>query len=83
MIQARFVLLLTLLMINGLAFTDDTAEPTKAEEITAAATEYRQALEFDGETFSGPAWDRLIARTRCCSASCSPRSRLRVTRNSR
>ena len=61
MIQARFVLLLTLLMINGLAFTDDTAEPTKAEEITAAATEYRQALEFDGETFSGPAWDRLIA----------------------
>ncbi len=29
--------------------------------VTTAATENRYALEFDGATFSGPAWERLVS----------------------
>jgi len=61
---ARCLLLVTLLMVTGLTFADETDKPTKADKITAAATEHRLALDFDGDTFSGPAWDRLLAEGR-------------------
>ena len=64
MTQTRFVLLLTTLMVTSLAFADETAEFTMADKITAAATEHRLVLGFDGETFSGPAWERLVAEGR-------------------
>jgi hypothetical protein len=35
--------------------------PTKADRISAAAAKHRLLLNFGGDTFSGPAWDRLIA----------------------
>jgi hypothetical protein len=31
------------------------------EKIAAAASEHRQKLNFDGKTFSGPAWDALVS----------------------
>lgn len=42
------------------AHAQDAAEPTLTEKITAAAKAHRERLEYDGRTFSGPAWDRLL-----------------------
>lgn len=64
MIQTRIIRLFVLLLVTSAVSPDATAEPGKAEKISAAATENRQALDFDGEEFSGPAWDRLVAEGR-------------------
>jgi hypothetical protein len=40
---------------------DETAEQTIEDKISAAAMEHRSRLDFDGKTFSGPAWDRVVA----------------------
>jgi len=64
MIQTRIVLLFAVLLVTTAAVADATEDLTKAEKISAAATENRQALNFDGKAFSGPAWDRLIAEGR-------------------
>jgi hypothetical protein len=53
--------LLAIVLICGTAFADEAAEQKAANKLTATALENRMALNFDGEAFSGPAWDALIA----------------------
>lgn len=42
---------------------DDTIDPIAAA-LTKGATDQRSRLNFDGESFSGPAWDTLLAEGR-------------------
>jgi hypothetical protein len=42
------------------AFAQDSAPPTREDNIVAAAQQARLRLEYDGGSFSGPAWDRLV-----------------------
>lgn len=37
------------------------AKPSLADRVTAAATANRLRLAYDGKTFSGPGWDKLVA----------------------
>jgi hypothetical protein len=60
MSQVRIAALSALLVFTS-AGADVAAEPGKEEKISSAATTSRQVLDFDGRTFSGPAWDRLVA----------------------
>ena len=53
--------LLVTLLLTSVISADETAQQTRADKISAAAIEHRLQLEFDGETFSGPAWKRLVA----------------------
>ena len=56
--------LLVVFFAGNSAFAEEAAAPTKEELITAAAQEAGLRLDYDGETFSGPAWDRLVAEGR-------------------
>lgn len=56
-----FRALLVLAVFAGYASADEAPKPTKEERLEAAATENRLVIEFDGETFSGPGYDRLVA----------------------
>jgi hypothetical protein len=57
------VIVLAFLVTGAQAQTDATQRPL-AERITEAAAANRQLLEFDGENFSGPAWETLVAAGR-------------------
>ena len=59
---AALTLLIAGLLTAHFAFAQDqrNEEPTLAEEIAGVAKEYRHRLQFDGQTFSGPGWDRLV-----------------------
>ena len=59
---AALTLLIATLLTAHFAFAQDqrNEEPTLAEEIAGVAKEYRHRLQFDGQTFSGPGWDRLV-----------------------
>jgi len=60
MMHKRLTFLITALLIAGVVLADEAAERTTEERISAAAIEYRLRLDFDGDVFSGPAWDRLV-----------------------
>lgn len=60
MINARIAAILTLLAITVVVNADDSTALTQEEKITAAAKEHRLQLDFDDDTFSGPAWNRLV-----------------------
>ena len=64
MIATRFVLLFVALLLTGPNFAEEGEKPAIEEKITAAATANRTRLDFDGKTFSGPAWDRIVAEGR-------------------
>ena len=61
MMQTRPSLLLVTLFLTSVLWADEPEEPTREDRITAAAIEQRLRLDFDGEAFSGPAWNRLVA----------------------
>ena len=61
MIHTRFALLFAALFFTSATFADEAAEPTIEDKITNAAIEHRSRLNFDGNTFSGPAWDHILA----------------------
>lgn len=56
-----FAMLGTALGVTGAQAQTDEAQRPLAERIAEAATSTRQMLEFDGENFSGPAWETLVA----------------------
>jgi hypothetical protein len=61
MMQIRFAFLsVALLLSHGLA-ADEAKKLTREEKISAVAEEHRLRLDFDGETFSGEGWERLVA----------------------
>ena len=60
MIHTRCTLFLAAFLIVNVVFAEEAAEPTIEEKISATAFEHRLRLDFDGEDFSGPAWDRLV-----------------------
>jgi hypothetical protein len=47
--------------MTTVVYAGEAAELTREEKITASAIKHRLQLDFDGNTFSGPAWDRLVA----------------------
>lgn len=61
MIRTRLAILIAALSLTNIIFAEEAAEQTIEEKLSAAAMEHRLRLEFDGETFSGPAWDRVVA----------------------
>jgi hypothetical protein len=61
MINARIVTFITTLIMMATVYAGEVTELTQEEKITAAAMQHRLQLDFDGNTFSGPAWDRLVA----------------------
>jgi len=61
MTHARVVLLIAALLTAGVAFADESNEKTIEHRLSAAAIEHRLRLDFDGEAFTGPAWERLVA----------------------
>jgi hypothetical protein len=61
MINARIAAIITMLVMTSVICAAEAAELTREEKITAAAIKHRLKLDFDGNTFSGPAWDRLVA----------------------
>lgn len=58
---ARYALLFAALSVTSVAFADETGEAAIEDRISAAAVDNRLRLDFDGDTFSGPAWNRLLA----------------------
>jgi hypothetical protein len=64
MSTTRFAFALAALLLAGIAPADEATGPSKEDKITAAAIENRSVLDFDGKTFSGPGWDRLVAEGR-------------------
>ena len=61
MIHTRFAVLFAALFFTSVTFADEPAEQTIEDKISAAAIEHRSRLDFDGKTFSGPAWDHIVA----------------------
>jgi len=59
--RIRFIVLLAPLVWATSFSAEEAGEPSAAERITAAAAEHRSKLDFDGDVFSGPAWQRLVA----------------------
>jgi len=59
---ATLTLLIAHLLTSQIAVAQDKSngEPTLAEAIASVAEDYRYRLEFDGQEFSGPGWDRLL-----------------------
>ena len=55
MIPMRLTLLIAIVL------ADESPEQSIEEKISEAASKHRLRLDFDGELFSGPAWDRLVA----------------------
>jgi len=53
------VFILSLLLCAASAAADDVSESIESK-LTAAASEHRQQLDFDGSVFSGPGWERLV-----------------------
>lgn len=51
---------LLLVVLASSASAQQATKPSKEEQLEAAAIENRLVLEFDGETFSGPAYGRLL-----------------------
>ena len=49
------------LLLASVVSAEEAADPTREDRISAAAAEHRLRLDFDGETFSGPGFDRLVA----------------------
>lgn len=60
MIRTLPVYLLAVILYADIVCADDATDPSHEDKIAAAATDYRLKLDFDGEVFSGPAWDRLV-----------------------
>ena len=60
----RLASLFVALLLSSVLPADEAKEPTREEKLSAAAGEHRLRLDFDGETFSGPGWDRLVAEGR-------------------
>jgi hypothetical protein len=60
MVNARVALLISTLLAAGAGFGEESNEVTIEERLTQAAVAHRLRLDFDGEAFSGPAWDRLV-----------------------
>ena len=61
MINPRISAIITTLVMTTVVYAGEAAELTREEKITASAIKHRLQLDFDGNTFSGPAWDRLVA----------------------
>ena len=59
-----FARLIVPLLIAGHTWADETAAPTTENKVSATAAEHRLQLDFNGDSFSGPAWDRLVAEGR-------------------
>ncbi len=57
-------LLCTALLPIQIVQAEDVAEVPLAEALKKGATEQRTRLEFDGKTFSGPAWEKLLTEGR-------------------
>ena len=62
--RIRLAFLFVALVCPGAVSVGEAEEPTREEKLSAAASEHRLRLEFDGEDFSGPGWDRLVAEGR-------------------
>jgi hypothetical protein len=60
MVNARIATFFTMFAMTAMVYAGESAEPTREEKITKGAIEHRLQLGFDGNTFSGPAWDRLV-----------------------
>lgn len=60
MMQQCRVAFWSLLLFGGVAFAEEPAEQSAAEKVTASAMKHRLVLEFDGDIFSGPAWEKLV-----------------------
>lgn len=61
MIIKRKSALVAAMLICSAALADDGAQQQAADKLTATALQHRVALNFDGEAFSGPGWEALIA----------------------
>lgn len=59
--HVRFALTAIGCLLYGVSAAEGAASQTIEERLTAAAIEHRLKLDFDGEVFSGPAWDRLVS----------------------
>ena len=57
----RFARMIVALLIAGHTWANETAAPTTENKVSATAAEHRLQLDFNGNSFSGPAWDRLTA----------------------
>ena len=71
MIPARLAFLLAILLMSVVALADETAKTTIEDKITTTAIDHRLRLDYDGDVFSGPAWDRLVTVVCLRSASAS------------
>ncbi|WP_395644908.1 hypothetical protein [Terricaulis sp.] len=54
----------------GPAQAQQAPPPPLADRITARASEHRHRLAYDGERFSGPAWDLLVSEGRASRHFC-------------
>ena len=61
MTNACIAAIFTALTFSAPVFADEEKKQTREEKITAAAIKHRLQLDFDGNRFSGPAWNRLLA----------------------
>ncbi len=61
MIHTRFALLLGVLSVTSAISADEATEQTIEERVSVAAIAHRLRLDFDGDVFSGPAWDRIVS----------------------
>lgn len=57
---ANRVLMIVALLISFPLCAQETASKSKEDKLYERAAANRLALEFDGKSFSGPAWDRLL-----------------------
>lgn len=60
-LQSIFIVIAATLVATGAQAQSEPTQRPLAERITEAAAASRQMLEFDGENFSGPAWETLVA----------------------
>lgn len=63
-VKSIFVLIIATLGAMSAQAQTDEAQRTLAERMTETAAANRQLLAFDGQSFSGPAWETLVAEGR-------------------
>lgn len=61
MIRKLTVAFVATITACGVVVADEPVELSAADKLTAAAREHRLVLDFDDGTFSGPAWEVLVA----------------------
>lgn len=60
MMRTQCALMMLISLVFGVSTAEDGAGNSIEAKLAAAAMEHRLPLGFDGKTFSGPAWEKLV-----------------------